>query len=535
MALAWDDDEWRVAAEAAADNLAAELEAQAKVFAWRCDRTECDGKPHEGFDYLHARSKQVLRGFLPEDDDTGRYRTAYLRGGRGSGKSKASSWNLAELIVRFPGNDWACVGPTFGDARDTCMEGSKSGLILALGGKVAGEGRLLDKGPYISAWNRSMGQLLLKHGGTVFCDGADDGAYRIQGKNLSGVWCTEVGLWKKWRVAWDESIKYAVRETPAKVIADGTPKRTLGARQLVKRLMADDSVLNVQLYTEENLHNLDPAAAAEFMSAAGTSLERQELYGDLLEEVEGALWKIATFEDTRVDKPEGTPEDPFSVRAIYDLIQPTRVCVAVDPAASFTEDSDEHGILVEAKGQDGDIYLLEDASFKGPVTAWPMKVIEVHERWQADRVIGEVNHGADYIGATLRAAGFKGSFEEVRATRGKLIRAEPVATYHEREHVHVVGYMPELESQCCTWVPGEGEDSPDRLDAMVYGAAWLSPALIQGWGSVYKPFTDEEKEAQKTSSRAGWAQVYAKPAEKKEPEPAAVPAEPVKPKGGYFG
>lgn len=346
-----------------------------------------------------------------------------------------------------------------------------------------------------------------------------------------------MGLWKKWKVAWDESIRYAVRITPAKVIADGTPKRTLGARVLVKRLLGDENVLNVQLYTDENLHNLDPAAAAEFTAARGTSLERQELFGDLLEEVEGALWKIKTWEDTRVDVPEyDTNIDPYGVEAIYDLIQPTRVCVAVDPAVSGGDDADEHGIIVEAKGLDGDIYVLEDLSFRGAVTAWPPRVIEACERWQVDRVIAEVNNGGDYIEQTLRAAGYRGGYEIVRATRGKMIRAEPVATYHEKEHVHAVGHFAELEGETCTWVPGEDEDSPNRLDALVYGAAWLRPELVQGWGSVYKPFTDEEK-AQQRKSRAGWASLYQKP-EKQDvgPVPAVGEETPaVSPRrGGWF-
>jgi phage terminase large subunit-like protein len=499
--------------------------------AWRCDRENCDGRPHEGRPYSHARSKQVLKEWLPvSDTDTGRYRVAFLRGGRGSGKTKGAAWHMAELMVRYPENEWALIGPTFADARDTCLEGMKSGLIVALGGKMGGEGQLIEKGPHIRNYNRSNGQLYLTNGGKVFLDGADDGAYRIQGRNLAGVWGDELGLWKKWKVSYDESIRYAVRQTPAKVIVTGTPKRTLGARVLIERLLASPDVLSRQLYTEENLDNLDPAAAAEFMSAKGTALERQELYGDLLSEVEGALWRIATIEATRIARPPHDPNDPFGVGALYDAIQPTRICVALDPAASYGEDSDEHGIVAAAKGADGDLYVLEDASFNGPVTHWPRVVMELHERWQADRVIGEVNHGADYIENTLRAAGYGGGFESIRASRGKQTRAEPVATYHERGHVHMVGIMEKLENQLTTWVPGENEDSPDRLDAMVYACSWLAPRLQVGWAGIYKPFTDEEKKEIAARPTRGWGSAYGPPPDKdKEPAmPGSPPPTPVK-------
>jgi phage terminase large subunit-like protein len=488
---------------ALADRIDRRLQAATERTRWRCDDPECDGKPHEDFEYLHARGKQVLRGWLPgtvavgsTDNVAGqdRYRVAYMRGGRRSGKTWGAANHLAELIKDNPGKEWACVGPTFGDARDICMENVHSGLIVVLGGKIGGEGKLLDKGPHIATWNRSYGQLWLNNGGVVYCDGADDGAYRIQGHGLSGCWGDEIGLWVKWRVAFDESIRYAVSNYPAKLIVTGTPKRTLGARVLVKRLIDDPNVLNVQLHTEENIHNLDPAAAAEFLSSRGTALERQELYGDLLEEVEGALWTIRTWDLTRVEIPDFDHQsDPFGVEAIYDLIQPVRVGIAVDPAVTGTEDSDEHGIIVAAKGEDGDIYLLEDLSFRGAVTAWPPRVIEACERWQVDRVIAEVNNGGDYVEQTLRAAGYRGGYEVVRATRGKMIRAEPVATYHEKLHVHAVGYLPELQEQChpagtlvetiCGPVPIEEVRAGDLV------------ATRQGWAPVLRAWqtgvTDE--------------------------------------------
>lgn len=403
-----------------------------------------------------------------------------------------------------------------GDVRDVCFESPTSGLIKALGGKIGGEGRLMEKGPHIYSWSRSTCQLRLRNGSIVYGDGADDGAYRIQGHNLRGVWCEELGLWQKWKAAFDESIRYAVRMPPAKVLITGTPKRTQGARVLVERLINDDSVLNVQLWTEENIHNLDPAAAAEFMASKGTSLERQELYGDLLTEVEGSLLTREKIEMTRVLYPlneRGVPtspleDDPFMVKWVFEQIHPTRIGLAIDPAVTFSEESDKHGMVVVAKGRDGDLYILEDATQRCPVTRWPHIAMDLYAKWQCDRIIGEVNNGGDYIKEQLHAAGYRGGIEVVRATRGKEVRAQPVATYWEREHVHVVGEMPGLESDWVTWVPGEGMDSPDALDACVYACSWLVPSLQEGWASVYKAAADVPGDEKEPAPTRGWGTVY---------------------------
>lgn len=543
------------AVEAAVNELYAIRQAEAgqveAATRWRCDRETCDGSPHEGFHHCahplvspdhvpscrHARTAQRPPPLWPR---LGK-RVHLLRGGRGSGKSKSGSWGLAELILSSPPGEYAVVAPTFADARDICMEGSESGLIVALGGRVGEQGRLIEKGPYITAWNRTNGQLRLLNGSVVYTDGADDGAYRIQGHNLRAIWCDEIGLWKKWKAAWDESIRYAVRLAPAKIIATGTPKHSMPGRALMRRLIKGDAytegdgqVHGVQLKTEDNAPNLDPSALASFLASKGTRLERQELEGELLEDVEGALWKSETLDLYRTPdpRPEGTTDDdPFGIQALFALINPTRVGIGVDPAVSFGEDSDEHGIIVAAKGADGDIYVFEDLSKRCPVTAWPPIVMDGFDRCQADRIIGEANNGGDYIEATVRAAGFQGGYEKVTASRGKTVRAEPLAQFAAQGHMHIVGYLPELESQLCSWVPGESDDSPDRLDALVWVAAWLHPRLSAGWGSIYTPYTPEEREEQKGQNR-GWARTD----DIQQPTKTAVPTEAITPaRKGYFG
>ena len=420
---------------------------------WYCDREMCDGTPHGHFG-KHARSAQRLPNDLP--------RGVYWRGGRGSGKTKAATMAFAALIAdNFDEPlEWAVVAPTAGDARTVCMESVQSGLLVALGAKVASGGTILDPGPYVDRYSKTTATIYLKSGGIVYSDGADDGAYRIQGKNLSGAMCDEVGLWKNWKVAWDESLRYAVRIAPAKLVICGTPKRTMPARALVKRLLADDvslggRIVNRQLLTRDNAANLDEDTLHEFLASMGTALERQELEGDLIDEIDGAMWRIETIDNNRLNVP---------VDEAFETINPLRVVIAIDPAVTAGDDSDETGIIVAAKGSDGRGYVLEDLSGKYRPEDWPPVVLDAAERWNVDRVVAEVNNGGDYIGTVLRAAGYTGAYDTVRATRGKEVRAEPVAmAYQKGRGVHV-GTFVDLEEQMCSWVPGEGK-SPDRVDA----------------------------------------------------------------------
>lgn len=196
---------------------------------------------------------QARPGQLPPE---GEWTTLFLRGGRGSGKTWAGARILAEEIESDPlkategPGKWAIVAPTFADARDKCVEG-ESGLLAALNTSASEVEAGIS--PTVAKWNRSLGELVLHDGTIVTIDGADDGATTIQGENLRGCWADEVGLWKRWRTAWDESIGYAVRKGRARKIATGTPKRDRPARALVKRLIEDPNVVARQLHTVERL------------------------------------------------------------------------------------------------------------------------------------------------------------------------------------------------------------------------------------------------------------------------------------------
>lgn len=195
-----------------------------------------------------------------------------------SGKSRTGAETFCAWINDFPAGEWAIVAPTFADARDTCVESASSGILSILG-------------PAVRNWNRSLGEILLADGSKIYLDGADDGALRIQGKNLRGAWCDEIGLWNQWDRAWNESLAFAVRHAPARIVATGTPKMGHG---LVKLLVDDPEVPKAQMRTSDNIANLNASAVRELYGKyAGTRLGTQELDGEWLEAIEGDMLKRA--------------------------------------------------------------------------------------------------------------------------------------------------------------------------------------------------------------------------------------------------
>lgn len=414
---------------------------------WKCRRADCDGKPHDYWG-VHARTSQIVPDQIV---------TSYIVGGRGSGKTKTGSWNLADRLLATnpdPGDDhteWTIIAPTYKDARDVCMEGP-SGLLRALGGK---ENQLVHR------WDRSFGKLQLVNGAVVWVDAANEGALRIQGKNLYGGWFDEVGLWRNWRTAWEESIGFAVRKGTGVRICTGTPKQG----SLAKTLLQDPNVWTRVLRTVDNISNLSADVVERLvLKYEGTRLGRQELDGELLDDVEGALWTLAMIDTDRIAT-EDAPQ------------QYNRVVVAIDPAVSNHEGSDETGIVVMGQTgtpANGQMYVLEDLSGNYSPHGWATQAAQALEQWGADRIVGEVNNGGDMVEATLRNVDPNIPFRKVHASRGKKARAEPISALYEQHRVHHIGVFPKLEDQMTTWVEGVSRDSPDRLDAMVWAGTDLA-------------------------------------------------------------
>jgi phage terminase large subunit-like protein len=327
-----------------------------------------------------------------------------------------------------------------------CVEG-RSGLLNAF---LPGE---------LEGYNASNAQLRLANGSRIWGYSADK-PDRLRGSNLSGAWIDELCSMVHVQQLWAEALTPALRigDRP-RVFITTTPRPVPLLRELLAR--DDGSVLTVRGSTWDNEANLSKTALEEMrIRHQGTRLGRQELLGELIEDVEGALWTRELLEETRVAEP---PE------------QLTRAVVGVDPAVTSGEHADSTGVVVAGLGRDGHLYVLADDTLKASPRTAMAKVVTAYHRWSADRIIGEVNNGGDYIEQVLRTVDEHAAYGQVRASRGKRVRAEPVAALFEQRRAHIVGAMVELEDELCSWVP-DAPASPDRLDAMV----WALTELTEG-------------------------------------------------------
>jgi phage terminase large subunit-like protein len=236
-----------------------------------------------------------------------------------------------------------------------------------------------------------------------------------------------------------------------------TPKPIRLLRELIKQ--PDCIVTHGTFY--ENEQNLAPATARRLRDRyEGSRLGRQELGGELLDDVPGALWQRQQIDLLRVTE---APE----------LI---RVVVAIDPAMTSGEDADETGIMVVGRGENGHGYVLRDLSGRFTPQTWAQRALGGYSEYEADRIVAEVNNGGEMVEHTLRTVDSRVPYRAVHATRGKRVRAEPIAALYEQGRMHHVGSFPELEDQMCTFTPDGYDGSPDRLDAMVWAVTELDLA-----------------------------------------------------------
>jgi phage terminase large subunit-like protein len=401
---------------------------------WRpfyCPKAGCDGKPHDDWEWNHARSDQ----HPPTDDE---WLTWFLMSGRGSGKTRTGS-EYTHRMTEHTGR-MALVGATGPDARDIMIEG-ESGLMT-----IAPPGLRPNFEP-------SKRRLSWPNGcvATVFSAEEPD---RLRGPEHGYAWVDEPAHFALIQEVWD-NLMFGLRigKRP-RVVCTTTPK----PRPWVKELVKDPTTRVAKASTYDNLDNLAPAFAQRILAKyQGTRLGRQELHGEILEDVEGALWTWEMIEPDRVP----IAPDPMQ-----------RVVVAVDPAGGAKRTNDETGIVVVGV-LDGHLYVLADRSGRFSPYGWAMAVDAAYEEFGADAVVAETNYGGEMVTSNLKSAGVPKRVIGVTSRRGKAIRAEPIVAIYEQHKAHHVGVFRELEDELTSWQPYEDRDSPNRLDALVHGATNL--------------------------------------------------------------
>lgn len=399
---------------------------------------------------------------LPPDSN---WRVWYIRGGRGGGKTWTGGNALAELIQTSPPGEWAAIGPTYGDARDTLIESAESGLLTALG---------LPR--TYAGWNRSMGDLRLPNGSVVYADGADDGALRIQGKNLRGAWADEIGLWKRWETAWDESLRFAVRKAPAKIIATGTPKRRMPAIKLIRRLMADEKVAQTVLLTKDNAANLHPEMLDDLLLLAGTSLGMQELEGAVLDDPGGGYfnagdWRYWQYETTPDGRRWLRLHDEQSGRnEVFDLNDCDRF-ITIDLAASLKTSADWTVAGAWAITIEGHLVLLDRVRARVSEIDHAEFVAPLRARWlgRYDVVHVESTMQSSTLAYQLGQSGIP--WAPLRADKGKLERALPYVKLVRQHRV----WLPHDAPWLSEWIDEHAEFpndqvADDQVDVGAYGA-----------------------------------------------------------------
>lgn len=357
-----------------------------------------------------------------------------------------SEW-IRKIVRENPGCRIALVAETAADARDVMVLGDSG--ILACHPK--------EERPDWSPTNR---RLTWPNGAQAWCYNATE-PDQLRGPQHHFAWVDELAKFRYMQATWDQLLFGLRLGTHPQALVTTTPQPKPLIKELVNKEGKD--VFVTRGATLDNAANLAASTVRNLYDRyGGTRLGRQELEGEILGDIPGALWNRGDIDEYRVYE---SPEDL------------ERVIVAVDPAASSNEGSDEHGIVVVglARDRDGHArgYVLEDASLKGRPEEWAKAAVRMYRKWSADKIVAEKNNGGEMVESVIKAQDRSVPVKLVHASRGKVVRAEPISALYEQGRVHHVGQFDELEDQMCMFsvdfVRDENTGSPDRVDALVWG------------------------------------------------------------------
>lgn len=370
----------------------------------------------------------------------GEWSTWLILAGRGWGKTRTGAEWVRHMATTGRAGRIALVARTASDVRDVVVEG-ESGILRISPASERPE------------WNSSRRRLTWPNGAIATTYSADE-PDQLRGPQHDAAWLDELASWR-YPEAFDQ-LRFGLRlgERP-QVVVTTTPRPT----PIVTGLIRAPGTVVTRGRTRDNAVNLAAGVVADLERRyAGTRLGRQELDGEILTDAPGALWKWAPIEAARVE----------SAPALR------RVVVAIDPAATSGDESDETGIVVAGLGWDDRVYVLADASGRYAPTEWARRAIAAYRTHEADRIVAEVNNGGEMVTATLRMIEPGAPVRTVHASRGKAVRAEPVAALYEQGRVSHVGPLAMLEDQMTAWDPGTSRKSPDRIDALVWALTDLA-------------------------------------------------------------
>ncbi len=420
----------------------------------------------------------LLEGAAPRYDDLvlephqrppdGPWSTWLFTGGRGTGKTSAASAEVYRHVMEDPpcipgvpgGHRVAMIAPTLGDASRSV---NAPGGLKSLDPKVREVTR--KGGTYVDF---PTGATLSEHG----AHSKDDIERLRSGGNTCMVWAEEVVAWRQLGYendAWDLAHTGRRLGPHPRTVATTTPKPIARLREWLAKCESPDEPRWVHTHgtTFDNPHLSEQFVSEMRELYGGTRLEAQELLGIMLGEVVGALWTEELLTATR-RSPDQVPDLPVKV-------------VAVDPSFSDEPGSDETGIIVAGRGQPPggakpSAYVLDDRSSDAGAFGWPALAVAAYHEYDCRALVAEANLGGrDFIRKSIHAVDPNVHVETVSAREGKRTRAEPVAMFYDQQRAHHVGTFPLLEAEQTTWVPGD--QSPNRLDALVYALTYLAPGL----------------------------------------------------------
>lgn len=385
--------------------------------------------------------------------------------GRGWGKSKSGSEWAVERVLRHPFDrhgvptEGLVIAETLSDARTICMEGP-AGILRSLERRKVPHRYKMSPRPMVQ----------FPDGAKIYCEGADDPDVG-RGYNAAWAWMDEMAKWRYPYESWYEGIMPSLR---ADLVADHprayvttTPKPIKLLQEWIKR---DDGTISIITgNTFENRANLSGMVLEELRKRyEGTTLGRQELYGEILEAIDGALFRRGDIERNRIS------DIPENLRSVV---------VGVDP--NLTGDDDEMGCIVIGRDKENTIYVLADRSVMSSGRDAAIHCWRVVAEYGADMLVLETNLGKQWmiqvfrdaymelVGQGIFPVGSTPPIKGVDTKHGKKTRAEPVAMRYEQNRVKHVGRFRELEDQMSLYIPESGMDSPDRLDALVHACRYF--------------------------------------------------------------